>query len=167
MHLDVFSLDLLQAFTLALPVLVKVGECISHVVNKELGQLFVVLDHIAEKFAEVVVYNATEFLLKGEGFEVFPLHAASLECKDSVLEFIYLLGLLRHKLVLLALHAAHYHNVVRVQTECKEVCDLRRHLHFKQGPDVKLQIEALYGAQERVLVKATEKIEVLVATFAS
>lgn len=114
MHLDVFPLDLLQPFTLALPVFVKLRKGISDIVYKELRQFLVVLDHIAEELPKVVVHNASKFLFEGEWLEIFPLQAASLECIHSILQLVDLLGFFGHELILFAFHPTHNHDVVRV-----------------------------------------------------
>ena len=58
MDLDVFALDLLEAFSLILlvfPVFVELRERVPDIVYEKLWQLLVVLDNIAEEFTETVV----------------------------------------------------------------------------------------------------------------
>ena len=95
-HLDVFALDLLGPLALPLPVLVKLRERIPHIIDKELRQLLIVFDHVAEELSKVVVDYATEFLLERESLQVLPLKAASFESVDTVFELIHLLRLFGH-----------------------------------------------------------------------
>ena len=152
MHLNVFALDLLQTLTLTLPVLVKLWESVPNVIHEQLRQLLVVFDHVAEEFAKVVIHNASEFLFEGERLQVFPLHAASLECIHTILELIYLLGLFGNKLVLFSLHSTHNYYVIGIEAEGEHIRDFGRHFHFKYCPNVKLEVEALHCVQEGCLV---------------
>jgi hypothetical protein len=47
-------------------ILVKLGEALAYIVNKQLGKLFIAFKHIAEELAVIVVDHVRKFFLEWE-----------------------------------------------------------------------------------------------------
>ena len=169
MHLDVFALDFLEAFSLILlilPVFVELREGVPNIIDEELWQLLVVLDDIAEEFTETVVDDWGELLLEGERFKILPFLIASFESEDSALKLVYLLWLFGNVFLVLFLQTAHDHDVVIVDAIGEEIRNLAWHSHFEDSPDVQLQVKAFNSVQKVLFIQSTEQVEVLRPAFA-
>ena len=170
MHLDVFTFDLLHGLLLIcvmLPILVKLREAGSYIIDEQLRQFFIRLDNEAKELAMVVVDDIAKFFLEWERFEVFPSEVLRLKDEDTILQLIDLLRFTRYELIVLAQHAAEYHDVVFIEAESKVVRDFLRHFDIEYSPDAKLSVVSLNGVQKVVFGREPpEEVNVLRATFA-
>jgi hypothetical protein len=55
-------------------ILVELREAFANIVDKQLGEIFIALKHIAEELAVVVVHHVRKFFLEWEGLQLLPSH---------------------------------------------------------------------------------------------
>lgn len=128
---------------MVLPVLIKLRETSSDIIDKQLRQLFVRLNDEAEELPVIVIDNVTKLLLEWERLEVFPSEILRFEDKYAVLQFVDFLGLSWDKLFIFLEHATEDDDVLRVEAEGEVIGDLLWHLDIEDGPDAQLGVVPL------------------------